>query len=115
MSVRLEPYASITGRLVDANNVPLVAARVLFAVLPVEDFSPYLEQTTTDADGKFRQTAVLPGASYMVLVEGNNIGISEIAEKIAVEPGETVDLGTIDITAEERPEPVRTKAVAAAG
>ena len=33
-----------------------------------------------------------------------------VAKDLAVEPGDTIDLGTIDVTSDERPEPVRTKA-----
>ena len=34
--------------------------------------------------------------------------VSTVAKELEVKPGETVDLGTIDIASEERPEPMRS-------
>ena len=57
---------------------------------------------------------MLPGASYAIFAEDRQGVAHEVAKELSVEPGETIDLGTIDVTSDKRPEPVRTKAAAAA-
>ena len=109
LTAQLQACAKISGRLVDADQRPVVGAEIKFWLLPQGDFSR-LESTATDADGHFRHLAVLPGASYRLFTDGKREGSHEIAKEISVEPGETINLGTIDVTGDKRPEPVRTKA-----
>ncbi len=112
MSVRLEPCATFRGQLVDKNETPLSGVEIRVAVLPMEDFSEFLPRVATDADGKFVHRGILPGVNYAVAAIGRQIDIRSVASDVAIEPGETVDFGTIDVTGDERPEPARTKAVA---
>ena len=110
--------AKIVGRLVDhSDQVPVAGAEIRFEVLPHEEFPPQLPSITTDTDGRFEQPAVLPGANYTIIAEHPSIGsdFRRVARGLTVSPGETIDLGTIDVTSDKRPEPVRTKAVASAG
>ena len=112
ITVRLEPCAKIIGRLVDhSNEAPVAGAEIRFEVLPHEEFPPQLQPVTTDANGRFEQPAALPGASYTIIAEHPSIGsdFRRLARGLAVSPGETIDLGTIDVTSDKRPEPVRTK------
>ena len=57
---------------------------------------------------------MLPGASYAIFAEDRQGVAHEVAKELSVEPGETINLGTVDVTSDKRPEPVRTKAAAAA-
>ena len=115
ITVQLEPCATIKGRLVDENQVPVSGAEIRFDVRPSQDFSRRLPATTTDSDGRFENAAVLPGVDYAVMSESAKSGFVTLADKVPIEPGETVDLGTIDVTTKVRPAPTRVKAVAAAG
>ena len=53
--------------------------------------------------------------NYGVVFQQNPLGFRRVATDLAVSPGESIDLGTIDITSDVRPEPVRTKAAAGRG
>src|SRR6201991_2489016 len=53
ITVKLEPCATIRGKLVDGDNRPVTDASLRFDVLPSGDFEPALESTATDANGQF--------------------------------------------------------------
>lgn len=110
IKIKLEPCVIVRGRLVDDNETPISGARVRFSPRPVGDFSPKLENATTDEQGRFEHAGVLPGTTYNVMAESVQEGFAVLAEELAVEPGETVDLGVIDVTAKQRPGPKRTSA-----
>ncbi|MGQ0637173.1 MAG: M56 family metallopeptidase [Planctomycetaceae bacterium] len=94
MTVKLEQFATVTGRLLDADANPLVGSSVRFTVLPAGNFGRYLPDVGTDKDGRFRHRGVLPGCEYVVFVEGKQM-VETLAEKLSVNPGETIDLGTL--------------------
>jgi len=117
-SVTLLPLAAITGRLVDASGEPL----------PAEDFerdreyiklwsethgrSMQVHATTPNEKGEFELLAAAGPIEYRVYAPNAR---GDLAEKLRVEPGETIDLGTIDGTKRNRPPvtPKRTKAASA--
>ncbi|MEN1678504.1 MAG: M56 family metallopeptidase [Planctomycetota bacterium] len=113
VSVRLEPCVTVRGQIVDGGEIPLSGARIRFSPRPGGDFSPELVEITTDEQGRFEQTGVLPGTSYNVYLESARIRFKVLAEDLAITPGEKIDLGTIDVSTDERPKPKRS-AVAAA-
>lgn len=110
ITVKLEPCATIRGRLVDENERPVADASIRFDVRPGGDFEPGLSSQPTDADGRFEHKSVLPGASYAVFVESPRLGFKVAAKEVKVAPGETIDLGTIDVTSDKRLEMMRTAA-----
>ena len=109
LRVKLEPCVTIRGRLVDDNETPISGARIHISPRPGGDYSPELESATTDEKGHFEHAGVLPGTTYAVMAESVQKGFTTLAKNLAVEPGETIDLGKIDVTSDERPVPVRTK------
>lgn len=107
LTIALEPVGVISGRLVN-DGEPVSGASLRFDVVGDNDWGRELRRAVTDADGRFRHEGVLPGLSYSILVEGAGIGFSIAAKEIEALPGETVDLGTIDLAMDERPEPMRS-------
>ena len=111
LSVQLQPLVTIRGRLVDKDDQPVSGARIRIEPLPNEDFSPNLKKNvSTDADGRFEHSEVLPGTDYAVLAESTKMGFTVVAKKLTVEPGETIDLQTINASIKKRPKPIRKAA-----
>jgi hypothetical protein len=97
--VTLEPLAVLTGRVADADGIPVPGATVRTDVLPHGDFGLSLPQVATDEDGRFRVPDVPTGCNYALAVES----IEAIKRRrhafsgkdITVEPGATTDVGEI--------------------
>ncbi len=93
VEVKLEPCATLTGRVLDPDGKPVSGLRIEAWLLPVEDFGKMLPTTTTDHDGRFRHEAVIPGRDYLVNARGQRMAFTTVAEKVSPKPGETIDLG----------------------
>jgi beta-lactamase regulating signal transducer with metallopeptidase domain/protocatechuate 3,4-dioxygenase beta subunit len=103
LTVRLEACAKVTGRIVDKNQVPVPRAEIRFDVLPADGSSRCLPVSTTDADGRFENPAVLIGADYAVSAKPAKAGsvFHTVVKELSVDPCDTIDLGTIEITGDE--------------
>jgi RNA polymerase sigma factor (sigma-70 family) len=89
--VRLEPWGSVTGRLVTPDGEPVTNVAVGLGVLP---------RVQPGKDGKFRVEGLAPGLKYGLsvtreayLLEISGRGI----ENLTTRPGETKDLGDIRV------------------
>lgn len=108
LPVVLYPHASVTARVVDEFGKPVVGYPFQLSLLPVRDLSPTPEQALTDSDGHVTFQTLAAGGEYSIGGYGNaKFGYVELWKNFTVQPGETIDLGTIDITKPERPEPLR--------
>src|SRR5262249_1795839 len=105
VTVKLEPCATIKGRLLDKDGEPLRGGRIRFD-LPEKDYLIQLEQAATDLDGRFNKSDVLPGCDYNVECESATFDV--VAKNLNVSSGETIDLGEFDVTDKDRPKPKRT-------
>ena len=114
VKVTLEPCASVTARLLDGEGQPLENAMIRFDVADEHDAGLGLYWETTDADGRFTNTMVLPGCKYNVICQSQAVQFATLIENLSVAPGESIDLGEFDATKKERPEPKRMPAAAAA-
>ena len=110
ITVRLEPFAKITGRLLDQDQKPITGRNIVFYTRPRMGIP--LANEITDAQGRF-EMKIATGLSFTAMVQGIS-GNPTIINEMSAEPGETIDLGTIDPASDNRPEPVRTKAAVAA-
>ncbi len=125
--IQLLPCAMITGRLTNGGS-PVSALAYVTAEMngPVVVQSKsdaglfmrwsYSPTAQVDAKGYFQIDTVVPGVKYVIRVKGvtresmlHTMG--ELGGTEFIQPGETIHLGTIDIASDERPEPVRMKAV----
>ncbi len=109
IEVRLEPCGTVTGQLVNGDD-PAQGVNLRIDVSGDGDYGKQLNATTTDADGRFRYDGFLPGLAYDIIGEGPKVEFVSVTEKLDLKPGETVDIGTIDIKSKERPEMKRTPA-----
>jgi beta-lactamase regulating signal transducer with metallopeptidase domain/protocatechuate 3,4-dioxygenase beta subunit len=96
LSVRLEPLATITGRVVDPDGQPVAVATIRPDLLPGGDFGESLRGAVTDNDGRFRVDNVPVGCDYSLLVfPPAKVGQWLASKEVAVRPGKTTDVGDI--------------------
>jgi RNA polymerase sigma factor (sigma-70 family) len=95
VTVRMEPAATVTGRLLDAHGKPRAGAdlRVMFQPKRSGGRYDYLpEPVRTDANGRFRVDMLLPGLDYRL-----NCEHAEIPFGAGLRAGETTSLGDVRI------------------
>ncbi len=109
VNVKLAPCATITMRLVDGEGQP-VPAVVRFDAVGEQGRGLYWENT--DKDGRLTNSMVPAGCDYELHCRSPQGRFVTIAKRVSVAAGETIDLGEIDITKEERPEITRKPATA---
>ena len=107
LDLRLEPWGTVTGRLVDGDGHPIAGARIGMgyrgeggaAVPGLGGRSPE-ERLLTDGDGRFRVEGVVPGlkAVFWATKQGRQFQSGKALEDLSLRPGETRDLG--DVAAE---------------
>jgi len=107
LTVQLQPWASVTGRLVDGDGKPLAGVELQESHLPTNlwvkgangEFDRINESYLTDTDGRFRIEGLAPGLEYRprVFDKQERKYRSMAAFEVALEPGEAKDLGDIKI------------------
>ena len=113
MPVKLEQCAILKARLLDKNGKPVRRARTRI-VAEEGNYGLMLDGESTDEEGRLALT-LIPGGTYTVNCQSAQVDFQTIIANVAVEPGETIDLGEFDVTSEKRPEPKRTAAVHSLG
>jgi beta-lactamase regulating signal transducer with metallopeptidase domain/enterochelin esterase-like enzyme len=99
LTIELEPFATITGRLLDSSGAP-IRRSFISTSLGRGEFTIKLPTATTDEDGRFSIQSVPPGLQYTVTC-GSTPQIrsgATLAEDLLVPSGQTIDLGEIDVT-----------------
>jgi hypothetical protein len=99
--VTLQPLATITGRVADADGNPVARANVRPDLLPSGDYSLHLSDVVTDENGRFRVPDVPTGCDYALAVDsGGALKTRRFAfsSSVQVRPGETADAGDIEFT-----------------
>jgi hypothetical protein len=103
IEVRLEPMASLTGRLVDGAGKPLKATELRLLRIVDEpyvgangEFSPPI-RATADGDGRFRIDGIIPGTAYWLQTSQGSYFNRDFWTPKA---GESKDLGDITPKAE---------------
>ena len=96
--VTLEPLATITGRIVDADGNPVSGATIRPDLLPGGDFSPRLNQVSAGPDGRFTVPDVPAGCEYSLGVESSDPLPNRrfaFSKHLTIKPGATADAGEI--------------------
>ncbi len=99
LTVTLEPCATVKGRLVDEDGVPVKDLRVWPMAHKGGDTSALpARQLECDAEGRFVDDELAPGCDYYSLrVMGRDVLMSVAVEKITVVAGKTIDLGDVKV------------------
>src|SRR5579883_3404243 len=89
LTVRMQPWAAVRGRLVDVEGRP-----VRNAVLQANEFLP--ENGRTDKDGRFLLEGLIPGRNYDFTYEKDKPSVSgTVLKGFTGKPGEVRDLGDL--------------------
>ncbi len=96
LTVKLERCASVTGRFVDADGQPVAGLSIGIGRDRLQ--GPGGVRTQTDRDGRFRADGLAPGQKYTVQ-PASPVRITTVTS-FQVEPGQTKDLGNIQLKAE---------------
>lgn len=106
VTVRMEPWGVLTGRLVDSNGKPLSGVRLelRYREVPGPGLAPLADQPTTRANGRFRIEGLVPRLKFdLTLSDAENKGIAfttrEALKGLTLEPGQTKDLGEVRVKA----------------
>jgi beta-lactamase regulating signal transducer with metallopeptidase domain/protocatechuate 3,4-dioxygenase beta subunit len=116
ITLTLRPNGSVTGRVVDEAGKPAAGYIQVRHVPTVRQFHGEINiaDVKVDADGRFRCDELPTGGSYRIWLINREGGMArvrmksdpfqpfELAEKLNVEPGQVVDLGTFDVTTGKR-------------
>jgi hypothetical protein len=96
LSVTLQPWGTVMGRLVDADGQPhrKLDTLVLYGAGSGESFS-------TDQDGKFRIEGRVPGLKYSLSVTKGAMLTGRVFDDLMIDSGETKDLGDVQIKPNE--------------
>jgi protocatechuate 3,4-dioxygenase beta subunit len=99
VTVRMEPGATVTGRLFDADGKPRANVELDLTFRPKENpywpnYSP--KSIKTDRDGRFRLEALLPGYQFRL-----SDGKVELRFGDSLRSGQTKDLGDVQMKGEQ--------------
>lgn len=95
--VKLQPVATVTGRLMTTLGDPITGMVLEAVPLPSGDFARHLPKITTNQDGRFTYE-ILPGAKYTLQGRGGGFVYVALARDLAVKPGQKIDLGDLRIS-----------------
>jgi hypothetical protein len=100
VEVKLEPWATITGRLVDADGKPMANIRLGF-FMGVDDPDPTSvgdlpdREIRTDAAGRFTVSGFAPGLRYNLAAINASRLLVQVLNGTQFKAGETKDLGDV--------------------
>jgi hypothetical protein len=100
LTVRLEPAATVTGRLLDDVGKPrrgvMIDVNYAKGRFGPNYYFPFLNPTLGD-DGRFRIEGLIPGVPYDLSVRTDSTRLGDLATGVKLEPGGSRDLGDVRI------------------
>jgi RNA polymerase sigma factor (sigma-70 family) len=109
VTVTLEPWGALTGRVLDEDGRPLAGARINLSFPhpmffePVTWWVPPLgEVVKTDREGRFRGEGLTPGLTFRLSAARDTsflplAGTPDGMRTLSVRPGQTLDLGDLQV------------------
>jgi hypothetical protein len=104
LAVKLQPWGTVSGRLVDGDGRARRALDGLFFSGKVDDLTLGSHPTrsfSTDQDGRFRIEGLVPGLKYNLSVVNGNVLTGTVFEDLTTKPGESKDLGDVPLKPNE--------------
>ncbi len=106
-TVRLQPPATITGRVVDAEGKPRQGVDLTntnwYAAVIDRVLGIIPEGTKTDTDGRFRIEGLVPNLKYEASATAGSAGTGQLFRDVTVAPGEVKDLGDLKVIPPSQP------------
>jgi RNA polymerase sigma factor (sigma-70 family) len=106
VTVPMEPWGVLTGRLVDGDGRPVAGARLgwHYPSVKAPGLLPPAEPFTTDAEGRFRVEGLAPGVKFEITLSGGAKKVTAFSagaalKGLSLEPGQTKDLGDVRVKA----------------
>jgi hypothetical protein len=110
VKVQLEPWGTLTGRILDQDGQPVAGAEIQMGNVDSAFFYPMLwwvhplgETVRTDREGRFRAEGLTPDMKFRLYVSSDrmmSLPIADTAEgwkELSVRAGETKDLGEVRV------------------
>lgn len=97
--VKLQPAATIRGRLLDKGGLPIVGAPIKGSNIIDNNLGRPELAIDTDDDGRFEIPGIVPGQSYSAYTVIEKRGVPPVFKDMVVDKAEVKDLG--DITLEQ--------------
>jgi hypothetical protein len=109
-TVQLLSIATVKGQIIDQDGQPAKNVQVRIGVeTSIPNYMIILGTVFTDENGRFKFDKLLPGGEYRIVSIGGPKRFATLIDSLDPKPGEKIDLGTIDVTKTDRPEPMRTE------
>jgi hypothetical protein len=107
LTVRLEPWGAIRGRVVDDDGKPVRGAKLITYLDQIRWMTGegvtragLLPERRTDGDGRFHIEGLAPTIPYNVAVRGQHTSLrGQVVFDLTVEPGQTKNLGDLPVKA----------------
>ncbi|HLJ98161.1 MAG TPA: sigma-70 family RNA polymerase sigma factor [Gemmataceae bacterium] len=99
VTVSLEPWGTVTGRLVTADGSPRSKVELWFGTDLRSDRTrgiPHQQVSRPDKDGQFRIEGLVPGLRHTMMASEGYIGIGTVFQDLILKSGETKDLGDVE-------------------
>jgi hypothetical protein len=107
-TARLQPAATVTGRLIDEDGIPLDGRGIISDILPgqlnLSQAWGVLFYAKSDKDGRFRMEGIVPGVRVDAHIDRsskplNNRTFGDVVfDQLTLKPGEVRDLGDIRVS-----------------
>jgi RNA polymerase sigma factor (sigma-70 family) len=100
LTVRLQPAATVTGRLLDEDGHPLRGIRIndRYAKGQFGPGTPFPRlEVSLGEDGRFRIEGLIPGVAYDLGASQGLSFLGDFAAGLKLQPGETRDLGDVKV------------------
>jgi hypothetical protein len=106
LTVTLQPWGAVTGRLVDDAGKPVTEARILLVCpsLPAPGLQPLAGVARTDGEGRFRVEGLSPGLKYDLQLRRGEaksktlLSGGDTVKGVSAKAGEVKDLGDVRVT-----------------
>jgi hypothetical protein len=97
LTVRLQPWGAVVGRIVDGEGKPLNSVEIFSEVRdqPDPERGDLVDKPGVDGQGRFRIEGLVPGVKYDALGIIPKMALGPVLNGVQVAPGEVKDLGDI--------------------